>query len=105
MVALGFLSTDGNSQRTNSTRSEPFAMTGNDAYTAVIATERNESYMTNIDVISAARNEAYGAVATELEDGNNSFNREGMHDSSHTESQSQTAHDQGIDDHSYDYVY
>ena len=80
-------------------------MTRNDAYTAVIATERNESYMTNIDVIPAARNEAYGAVATELEDGNNSFNREGMHDSSHTESQAQTAHDQGIDDHSYDYVY
>ena len=144
MVALGFLSTDGNSQRTNSTWSEPFAMTENDAYTAVIATERNEAYMTsadvipssqneegrepfemtgndaytavitterneayvtNIDVIPAARNEAYGAVATELEDGNNSFNREGMHDSSHTESQGQTAHEQGIDDHSYDYVY
>ena len=48
---------------------EPFAMIRNDAYTAVIATERNKAYVTNADIIPAARNEAYGAVATELEGG------------------------------------
>ena len=56
---------------------EPFEMTGNNAYSTVITTERNEAY---IDTIPAARNMAYGAVATALEDGN-SLNREDMNDS------------------------
>ena len=36
---------------------EQFEMTGNDAYTAVIATERNEAYMTSADVIPSSQNE------------------------------------------------
>ena len=36
---------------------EPFAMIRNDAYTAVIATERNVSYMTSADVIPSSQNE------------------------------------------------
>ena len=36
---------------------EPFEMTRNDAYTAVIATERNVSYMTSADVIPSSQNE------------------------------------------------
>ena len=78
---------------------EQFEMTGNDAYTAVITTERNEAYVTNIDVIPAARNEAYGAVATELE-GGNSLNREYMNDANYTEPQDQTAQEE----YSYAYV-
>ena len=78
---------------------EQFEMTGNDAYTAVIATERNEAYVTNIDVIPAARNEAYGAVATELE-GGNSLNREYMNNANYTEPQDQTAQEE----YSYAYV-
>ena len=34
------------------------SMIRNDAYTAVIATERNEAYMTNADVIPSPQNEA-----------------------------------------------
>ena len=37
---------------------DPFTMIRNDAYTAVIATERNEAYMTNADVIPSSQNEA-----------------------------------------------
>ena len=37
---------------------EPFAMIRNDAYTVVIATERNEAYMTNADIIPPSQNEA-----------------------------------------------
>ena len=37
---------------------DPFAMIRNDAYTAVIATERNEAYMTNADLIPSSQNEA-----------------------------------------------
>ena len=83
---------------------EPFAMTRNDAYTAVIATERNEAYVTNANIIPAARNEAYGAVATELE-GGNSLNRENMNDANYTEPQDQTAHNQGTEDLEYSYAY
>ena len=82
----------------NEAGNEPFKMTRNDAYSTVI----NEAYMTNINVIPTARNMAY--VTTEFEDGN-SLNREDMNGGRHTEPQAQTAHDQGIDDHSYDYVY
>ena len=82
---------------------EPFAMIRNDAYTAVIATERNKAYVTNADVIPAAWNEAYGAVATELESGD-SLNRENMNDANYMEPQDQTAHNQGIDEYSYAYV-
>ena len=70
---------------------ETFAMTGNDAYSTVITTERNEAYMTNTDAIPAARNMAYGAVATELE-GGESFNRE-------------DTRDQSRDEYSYAYVH
>ena len=78
---------------------EPFGMIRNVAYTAVIATERNEAYVTNADVVPTARNEAYGAVATELE-GGDSLNKEGANS---TEPQGQTAHDQGIAEYSYAY--
>ena len=70
---------------------ETFEMTGNDAYSTVITTERNEAYMTNTDAIPAARNMAYGAVATELE-GGESLNRE-------------DTRDQGRDEYSYAYVH
>ena len=82
---------------------EPFVMIRNDAYTAVIATERNKAYVTNADVIPAARNEAYGAVATEME-GGDSLNKEGVNGANYTEPQGQTAHDQGIEEYSYAYV-
>ena len=79
---------------------EPNTMTRNDAYTAVIVTARNEAYMTNINIIPAAWNEAYGA---ELEGGNSS-NGEDMNDAVYEEPQCQTTHDQSIDEYSYAYV-
>ena len=82
---------------------EAFVMIRNDAYTAVIATERNKAYVTNADVIPAARNEAYGVVATELE-GGNSLNRDNINDAVYTEPQDQTADDQSIEEYSYAYV-
>ena len=82
---------------------EAFEMIRNDAYTAVIATERNKAYVTNANVIPAARNEAYGAVATELE-GGSSLNRDDINDAVYTEPQDQTADDQGREEYSYAYV-
>ena len=70
---------------------ETFEMTGNYAYSTAITTKRNEAYMTNTDAIPAARNMAYGAVATELE-GEESFHRE-------------DTRDQGRDEYSYAYVH
>ena len=70
---------------------ETFEMTGNVAYSTAITTERNEVYMTNTDAIPAARNVAYGAVATELE-GGESLNRE-------------DTRDQDRDEYSYAYVH
>ena len=52
---------------------EQFEMAKNDAYTAVIATERNQAYVTNTDSIPAARNAAYGVIQLE---GGNTLNRE-----------------------------
>ena len=59
---------------------EPFEIIRNDAYTAVITTERNMAYLTNNDSIPAARSMAY--VVTELQ-GGNALNREDSFDSSH----------------------
>ena len=82
---------------------ETFEMTGNDAYSTAITTERNEAYMTNTDAIPAARNMAYGAVATELESGD-SFHREDMNDAVYAEPEGQTAHDQSGEEYSYAFV-
>ena len=67
---------------------------------AAIATERNTGYMTNNSIIPVAQNEAYGAVETELEAGN-SFITEDIY---YVEPQGQIAHDQGIQEHTYEYV-
>ena len=84
---------------------ETFATLRNDAYTTVIATERNKAYITNNDTIPASCNEAYGAVSTEVEGGDSlNKSREDMNDTVYTEIQGQTARDQGREE-LYSYVY
>ena len=79
---------------------ETFAMIRNDAYTTVIATERNKAYITNADTIPASWNDAYGAVSTEVAGGA----REDMNDTVDAEIHGQTAVDQGREEYSYAYV-
>ena len=80
---------------------EQYTMTRNDAYSTVITTERNEAYLTNFHDVPTAQNEAYGAVAAELEGGNPLD----MNDAVYTECHSQTADDDSIVEYSYAMAY
>ena len=88
---------------------EQFEIAENDAYTAVVATERNEAYMTNTDSIPAVQNKAYGV--TQSVDGN-TLNREDttgggyyvVNQPIYAElSDQHTQHEDNIE-HSYEYV-
>ena len=86
-------------------QSQEIVLEGNDTMINNDA-ERNAPYMimTNNAIIPVAQNEAYGPVETELEAGN-SLNREDMHNAVYVEPQGQTAQDQGIQEHIYEYVH
>ena len=78
----------------NEAGKETFAMIRNDAYSTVITKEAN---MTNTGTIPAARKEANGAVATELEGGD-------MNDTVYEEPQGPIAQDQNGEEYSYAFV-